>query len=287
METAQFPNPADSGRSCYLCGGRDFEFLHGWEVGDSWNPASIPLAVWSCRCGLVLLHPVPAEQQLPDHGDWWSKNRKPKRRNRRFKKFREKLVRRLFLPPYQRFVKQTRKAVRSGRLLDVGCGKGFLLEYASHWFEPVGLEPSAEAAEIARGRGFEVIESTLEEVELDPHGFDVVMMDSVIEHMHSPVSALKRINRLLRPGGVVALKTPKFGGPAYHRHGGHWNGFRQGYHTYLFTGKTLGWTLNAAGFETLAKPRRDRFLDDILILWGRKVHEAYLSTGQRKQFRVA
>jgi hypothetical protein len=54
-------------------------------------------------------------------------------------------------------------------------------------------------------------------------------------------------------------------------HGRGWNGFRHGYHTYLFTGETLTRTLEAAGFEVLSSPRRCRPLDDILILWGRKV----------------
>ena len=42
-------------------------------------------------------------------------------------------------------------------------------------------------------------------------------------------------------------------------------------HTFLFTGAVLGRALEAAGFEVLKSPRRDRPLDDILILWGRKV----------------
>ena len=38
--------------------------------------------------------------------------------------------------------------------------------------------------------------------------------------------------------------------------------------------RTLGEYLRANGFEVLRRPRRDRWLDDILILWGRKVREA-------------
>jgi hypothetical protein len=41
----------------------------------------------------------------------------------------------------------------------------------------------------------------------------------------------------------------------------------------LYTGETLGRYLRQTGFEVLARPKRDRLLDDILILWGRKVAE--------------
>ena len=100
------------------------------------------------------------------------------------------------------------------------------------------------------------------------------MLDSVIEHVLSPRAALSKVQALLAPGGVVVLLTPKFGGPAYRRHGADWNGFRHGYHTHLFTGETLGRYLRETGFEVLKNPRRDRMLDDILVLWGRKRAEA-------------
>ena len=47
MTTLVF-NPAQRGVRCDLCGGERFALLHEWPVGDSWNPASVPLAVWRC-----------------------------------------------------------------------------------------------------------------------------------------------------------------------------------------------------------------------------------------------
>lgn len=125
----------------------------------------------------------------------------------------------------------------------------------------------------AQRNGFTVIEFTFEDARIDPQLFDVVLMDSVIEHVQSPRSVLAKVNHILRPDGVVVMKTPKFGGPAYRRHKSAWNGFRHGYHTYLFTGDTLGRYLQETGFEVIRRPRRDRMLDDCLILWGRKVAE--------------
>ncbi|MEK6233507.1 MAG: class I SAM-dependent methyltransferase [Planctomycetales bacterium] len=264
------PTPSDDERACCLCGGEDFQRLHEWKPREGWNPASIPIAVWKCSCELVLLHPVPAPEQMPDDGDWWSRQRKSKRRSPRMKRFREWLQRLLFKAPPHRFIDQTKKAVPAGKMLDIGCGRGALMKYASRYYDCVGLDPSPAAAAAVAEKGLPIIQDTIENADLEDASYDVVTMDSVIEHVLDPVETLEKIHRILKPGGVVAMKTPKFDGPAYRRHGAEWNGFRHGYHTYLFTGDTLGRARVAAGFEVLDNPKRDRLWDDVLILWGRK-----------------
>jgi SAM-dependent methyltransferase len=248
--------------------------LHEWTVGDRWNPATVDIAVWECHCcGLVMLHPAPTPDQLPEQGEWWTKSRKQFRRNKRWKKLYEKMRYAVLGNPTERLIDHTHKAAPSGRLLDVGCGRGELLVAGARYYDCVGLEPSPVAAAEVRKKGFRVIEAPIEHAELERASFDVVTLDSVIEHVASPMQTLQKVNFVLRAGGVVVLKTPKFGGPTYRRHGRDWNGFRHGYHTYLFSGQTLSACLEQAGFEVLRRPRRDRILDDILILWARKSHE--------------
>ncbi len=262
--------PQEDGRACDLCGGREFSLLHEWPVGDRWNPATIPIAVWKCACGLAFLHPVPQPEQLPAKGEWWSQARKQTRRRGGFKEKWRVIRHAITGTGKERLLRDTRKAVPSGRFLDIGCGGGRMLRVAAQSYDVTGLEPSPVAAAMTREKGFKVVEETLEETTLPRGSFDVVMLDSVIEHVVSPRAALQKTHELLAPGGVVVLLTPKFEGPSSRRHGADWNGFRHGYHTHLFTGKTLGRYLEEAGFEVLRKPRRDRMFDDILILWGRK-----------------
>lgn len=64
-----------------------------------------------------------------------------------------------------------------------------------------------------------------------------------------------------------------------------WNGHCGGYHTYLYAGHSLGRALEAAGFEaagfeTLSSPNRDRPLDDLLALRGRQVGEPGVATSK-------
>lgn len=271
-------DPASDGRFCDLCSGQRFQLLHAWDVGDKWNQSTIPIAVWKCECRLVFLHPVPTPEQLPGEGDWWSPKREKIRNDRRFKNIHIKAGRAIFKSPRHRLLKYTQKMAPSGRLLEVGCGSGKLLSLASQFYDCVGVEQSPIAASRARSAGIPVIESSFEDVRIEPQAFDVVMMNSSIEHVDSPMMMLTKANRILRHGGVIAVRTPKFGGPTYRLRGAAWRGFRHGYHTFLFSGETLARYLQRTGFEVCRRPKRDRMFDDILILWGRKVAEVKTQT---------
>lgn len=171
----------------------------------------------------------------------------------------------------ERFLKGCVSAKPTGKFLDIGCGTGEMLELASQYYTTCeGVEPSPIAAEQARMKGFTIHEAMLDQARLPENHYDMILMDSVIEHVPDPVAALKICYNALAKDGVVGMLTPKIGGPAYRIHGPTWNGFRHGYHLFLFNGKTLAQCMKMAGFETLARPRRDRATDDILILWGRK-----------------
>jgi SAM-dependent methyltransferase len=99
--------------------------------------------------------------------------------------------------------------VPAGRLLDVGCGHGLLLDEARRrGYEPVGLELSRAAAQHARDAlGLDVRETPLESFDADDE-FDVVVLADVLEHLDDPVAAIERCVRLLRDGGVLCVVTP-------------------------------------------------------------------------------
>jgi SAM-dependent methyltransferase len=99
--------------------------------------------------------------------------------------------------------------VPRGRLLDVGCGHGLLLDEArSRGYETVGLELSRSAARHAReALGLDVREAPVEGF-ADDEGFDVVVLADVLEHLDDPVAAVRRCAALLRSGGVLCVVTP-------------------------------------------------------------------------------
>ena len=137
--------------------------------------------------------------------------------------------------------------VATGRLLDVGCGHGLLLDEArSRGYETVGLELSRSAARRAReALGLDVHEQPVESfVDLD--GFDVVVLADVIEHLDDPVAAVDRCAGLLRPGGVLCVVTPDPSSVTARIAGRRWWGFVPA-HTCLLPRATLRELLCARG----------------------------------------
>ncbi len=98
-------------------------------------------------------------------------------------------------------------------VLDVGCGYGFgAAVLAETCRSVVGLEPMADlyetATRLAAGvPGLSFRHGRIEDLE-DVERYDLVVLDNVYEHLPDPATALHRIDRALRPGGVVYLLMP-------------------------------------------------------------------------------
>jgi 2-polyprenyl-3-methyl-5-hydroxy-6-metoxy-1,4-benzoquinol methylase len=98
-----------------------------------------------------------------------------------------------------------------GRLLDVGCGTGLLVEAAlARGYDAHGIDASAHAVERAqRTLGARVRVGTLDSARFD-EPFDLVTGFDVFEHLYQPRAFVRRLASLLRPGGSVALATPNY-----------------------------------------------------------------------------
>lgn len=145
-----------------------------------------------------------------------------------------------------------------GTLLDVGAHCGFFLRMARGMgWELCGVEPSP-AADLAREYfGLNVQRGHLEELSFEPESFDIVTLIDVVEHLDDPVRLLSEVRRLLKPEGLLFIKTPN----------ARYNllklrliretlRFRRieifdaKEHVVHYTRETLDWVLNRAGFET-------------------------------------
>lgn len=96
-----------------------------------------------------------------------------------------------------------------GRVLDIGCGPGWLLSAIDPAWQRFGVEPSAPAARLAAEHAA-ITTGTLDDTDYGDGAFDLIVMYHVIEHMADPVDALQRVMSLLKPGGRLLLGTPDF-----------------------------------------------------------------------------
>ena len=96
------------------------------------------------------------------------------------------------------------------RLLDVGCGEGFLAERLSaKGWKVVGIEGDPVLAERARRHCEEVLVSDLNrETPEIPGTFEAILYGDILEHLASPQPLFHRLNQSLRPGGTVILSIP-------------------------------------------------------------------------------
>jgi SAM-dependent methyltransferase len=96
------------------------------------------------------------------------------------------------------------------RVLDIGCGQGELLQWlVEHGFKAEGIEPSEDAAAIARERGLDAKTATLEDlVAASPPSYHAALLINVLEHVPHPAEMLQAIRGLLEPGGLLYIRVP-------------------------------------------------------------------------------
>jgi 2-polyprenyl-3-methyl-5-hydroxy-6-metoxy-1,4-benzoquinol methylase len=150
-------------------------------------------------------------------------------------------------------VKLIKKYKNNTTLLDIGCGEGFFLFNASRaGYITKGVELSQDAAEYAKKEfGLNVEVGLFEKIQFPENYFDVVTLWQVLEHLSQPLTVLKEAHRVLKPGGLLAVSTPDFGGIPARTMGRRWWNVRR-IHINQFTTKTLKNILRNAGFKNLS-----------------------------------
>ncbi len=156
---------------------------------------------------------------------------------------------------------------KPGKVLDVGCSTGlFASQLRAAGWETYGSDISPYAC--ARARELlgsdRVFEGAVED--LEPRfrrALDAVTLMDVIEHFADVVTPLKSIAAMLRPGGVLVLRTPTLHSPfyaiadlSYRLSAGRYTGavlkIYHAEHFYFFNEESIRRLLESVGFEVLA-----------------------------------
>lgn len=92
----------------------------------------------------------------------------------------------------------------TSRVLDFGCGGGFLLKSMT-CSKKVGVEVNPSAAETAKANGVEVFNSV---EEVPDEYVDVIISTNALEHTLQPLQELKSLYNKLTPGGTIMFVVP-------------------------------------------------------------------------------
>lgn len=102
----------------------------------------------------------------------------------------------------------------SGRVLDVGCGRGLLLQKiaarAESGTELFGIDISPKLCALAEQNnpGARIVVGDAEALPYPDQYFDTVCMTEVFEHMLDFHKPLAEVRRVLKPGGTFIISVP-------------------------------------------------------------------------------
>ncbi|GAB3428219.1 class I SAM-dependent methyltransferase [Niabella aquatica] len=156
------------------------------------------------------------------------------------------LINRLYQRVRVRTMKQKADAVKkftglnAGNLLDIGSGTGtFLHTMRRQGWRVSGLEPDADARELAkREYGIEANPSHLL-FSLDPGSFNAVTLWHVLEHVHALHEYVAQMKKLLAPNGVLFIAVPNYTTKDAGVYGKYWAGYDVPRHLYHFSPKAM------------------------------------------------
>jgi SAM-dependent methyltransferase len=206
------------------------------------------LAVVRCAgCGLEWQRPFPSPQRLRElyAGDYFARwgARDPASFER---------VRAIKQASSRELIAELARLRPGGKLLDLGCAAGFLLEAAeAAGFQGFGLDLNPEAVGIAKRRfGDRVRLGELDQSVFPGIRFDAVTLIDVLEHVPDPAALLGRVRDRLAPGGALAALLPNAASLVRRLLGRRWPHYTPE-HLFFWNPAALARQLAAAGFQVL------------------------------------
>ncbi len=156
---------------------------------DRWGKARL----YQCRsCGMLFKRPCPSQadlqamyEQIPET-TWQGGS--PRR-------------------DFQLVARVVAKTFPRGAVLDVGCFCGDLLQSLPDRFEKFGIEPSAQARQVATERGIRILGADANCPLAAARKFEAILLIDVIEHLPDPLAILGTLSRSLAAGGRMIIST--------------------------------------------------------------------------------
>lgn len=213
--------------SCILCGSDSLLKIKGYEQH---------LLVKCKSCKFVFCEPIPSIEELEEHYKGYGRN---------------DYLSPITIKRYHEILDSFEPYRKTNKLIDVGCGIGYFLEFAKkRGWEVYGTEFTNEAIQICSEKGIKMKKGILDPENYLPEEFDIITSFEVIEHINNPIQELNSFHKLLRKGGLVYATTPNFNSLLRYRLKSDYNIICYPEHLSYYTPNTLKKVFTSVGFKT-------------------------------------
>lgn len=162
-----------------------------------------PTSIVACReCGLVFRNPRPTAVAIAD-----AYTRDEYGRDRLEALFEAQLE--LYRPCAGFLARTLESGTRPPFVVEAGSFVGgFLAAGMGRGWRVLGVDPGREVAAFCRQRDLPVFEGTLADAPVAPGSVDCVAIWNTLDQLPDPEPTLGAARRLLRPGGLLAVRVP-------------------------------------------------------------------------------
>lgn len=236
--------------SCIICGSIDHEFLYQALPDYLLSNYSIKISYVQCKnCGLIFQYPPLPFSKVQEY---YPENYESFITKIDIDKMSTIQKASIYYGLYKR-IRIIRKFKKSGSILDVGCSTGLFLKTlqdTGKW-NCTGIEPNEYAAAIALSYDLNVLQGTLENLDMSKNQFDVITLWDVLEHIPNPNQDLERIYRIIKDDGILVVRVPNIDSIDARLFGAYWAGFDPPRHYFAFSEQTLRRLLHKNNFEVI------------------------------------
>ena len=107
---------------------------------------------------------------------------------------------------FQDIFNKIKRIKTGGKWLDIGCGKGYLLDIASkNNFDCYGIDINDDFIENEKINFFN---KDLFDLDFDNNFFNIITMCNTLDHIGLPKLYLEKVLNILKPGGILFVHVP-------------------------------------------------------------------------------
>ncbi|MFT3978957.1 MAG: class I SAM-dependent methyltransferase [Ferruginibacter sp.] len=154
---------------------------------------------------------------------------------------------------YADYLKIISKIKPSGKVLEVGCGKGVLLKLLQdNGYQTFGIEPSPIGSKYAKEvLHLDIDNNFLHESRFRNEKFDVIIVIDVVEHILNIQPFLDDLKKVLSDGGLLFIGTGNIDSLNARIAGSNWFYYYTWEHVSFFNVKKMDQVLTSKGFKNI------------------------------------